>query len=53
MITKDKPHYRAKYQNQLAEEITGTNIRTIQMYMRRNNATLASAIIHYLLDEPK
>jgi len=44
----DKPRHRAKYQNELAEEITGIEIRTIQMYMRRHDCTLAHAIRYYM-----
>jgi len=42
--TKERPHYKKKYQNELAEEITGRNIKSIQMLMIRHEITLAEAI---------
>ena len=48
MFIKDKPKYKAIYQRELAEEITGKNWDTIMKRARRNNWTLAITIKQYL-----
>lgn len=47
-MIKDKPLYKAIYQAELAEELTGKSIETIRKRMKRNKLTLAETIKLYL-----
>jgi len=51
MFIKNKPKYKAIYQRELAEEITGKNYDTIMKRARRHNWTLARTIREYLKNE--
>ena len=48
MRTRERPKYRAIYQADLAEELTGVSRETIRKRARRNNWTLAETILAYL-----
>ena len=44
MKLKERPIYKAIYQKELAEDITGKNIKTLKQRMRRQGITLAETI---------
>jgi hypothetical protein len=44
-----KPRHKAKYQAELAEEITGIAYPTLYKYMTRNNITLAETIKRHIV----
>ncbi len=48
MKIKDHKTYRAIYQLELAEEITGKTRKTLSQRMKRNHWTLANTIKAYL-----
>ena len=48
MHQKDRPFYRAKYQMELAVELTGKEPYLIRQMMRRNGWTLAQTIKYYI-----
>ena len=45
---KKHPFLEKHYQMILAEQLTGKKQRTIEMYMRRHELTLAEAVLYYL-----
>lgn len=51
MFIKERPKYKAIYQRELAEEITGKTYETITQRARRHDWTLASTIKEYLKEE--
>ena len=50
-MIKDRPQYKAIYQAELAEEITGIDREAIRQRARRNNWTLAKTIKEYLKEQ--
>ena len=51
MIFKNKPKYKAIFQKELAEEITGKSYDTIMQRARRHNWTLARTIREYIKED--
>jgi hypothetical protein len=43
---RGRPYYRAKYRNELIEEVTGKKIRAVQMMMRRKGWSLKEYLIY-------
>lgn len=48
MHQKDRPFYRAKYQMELATQLTGKKPYLIRQMMRRKDWTLAETVKYYL-----
>lgn len=48
MFQKDRPYYKAKYQMELAKEITGKDPYLIRQMMRRKGWALAETVRYYL-----
>ena len=48
MKTKERPYYKARYQAELAYELTDINIKTLKQRAKRHNWTLAGVIKDYL-----
>ena len=48
MTHKERPFYRARYQLELARDLTGKEPHLIRLMMRRKGWTLAETIKYYL-----